>query len=143
MTSNRPRMIVCDQLHANGPTLVRDPFHRDGWVYEEKVDGWRRSYTRTAYGCAWSAGTGATALGASPAWAAVGKLSARALVLDGEVAIYDEKLRSRFDCAPRTRCRRGRHAPDVHGLRLISPGRARAHPAATRSARAVGERPRR
>jgi len=23
------------------PTLVRDPFHRDGWVYEEKVDGWR------------------------------------------------------------------------------------------------------
>jgi len=29
--------------------------------------------------------------------AAVAKLSARALVLDGEVAIYDEKLRSRFD----------------------------------------------
>jgi hypothetical protein len=23
------------------PTLVRKPFHRDGWVYEEKVDGWR------------------------------------------------------------------------------------------------------
>jgi hypothetical protein len=23
------------------PTLVRAPFHRDGWVYEEKVDGWR------------------------------------------------------------------------------------------------------
>jgi hypothetical protein len=22
------------------PTLVREPFHRDGWVYEEKVDGW-------------------------------------------------------------------------------------------------------
>jgi bifunctional non-homologous end joining protein LigD len=22
------------------PTLVQ-PFHRDGWVYEEKVDGWR------------------------------------------------------------------------------------------------------
>jgi ATP-dependent DNA ligase len=21
------------------PTLVREPFHRDGWVYEEKVDG--------------------------------------------------------------------------------------------------------
>src|SRR5215471_495086 len=29
--------------------------------------------------------------------AAVAKLAARALVLDGEVAIYDEKLRSRFD----------------------------------------------
>jgi ATP-dependent DNA ligase len=23
------------------PTLVREPFHRDGWVYEEKVNGWR------------------------------------------------------------------------------------------------------
>jgi ATP-dependent DNA ligase len=23
------------------PTLVREPFHRPGWVYEEKVDGWR------------------------------------------------------------------------------------------------------
>ena len=23
------------------PMLVRPPFHRDGWVYEEKVDGWR------------------------------------------------------------------------------------------------------
>jgi bifunctional non-homologous end joining protein LigD len=23
------------------PTVVREPFHRDGWVCEEKVDGWR------------------------------------------------------------------------------------------------------
>ena len=23
------------------PAQVREPFHRDGWVYEEKVDGWR------------------------------------------------------------------------------------------------------
>jgi ATP-dependent DNA ligase len=23
------------------PTLVREPFHRPGWVFEEKVDGWR------------------------------------------------------------------------------------------------------
>ena len=23
------------------PTLVREPFHRPGWVYEETVDGWR------------------------------------------------------------------------------------------------------
>ncbi len=22
------------------PTLVR-PFHRDGWAFEEKIDGWR------------------------------------------------------------------------------------------------------
>jgi len=23
------------------PTQVREPFHRDGWIYEEKVNGWR------------------------------------------------------------------------------------------------------
>jgi ATP-dependent DNA ligase len=23
------------------PALVREPFHRPGWVYEEKVDGYR------------------------------------------------------------------------------------------------------
>jgi hypothetical protein len=23
------------------PTLVSEPFHRDGWVYEGKVGGWR------------------------------------------------------------------------------------------------------
>jgi hypothetical protein len=80
------------------PTQVREPFHRDGWVYEEKVDGWRtlaykdgarvrlisrngRDHTRRFAGIV----------------AAIAKLSARSLVLDGEVAIFDEQLRSRFD----------------------------------------------
>jgi ATP-dependent DNA ligase len=80
------------------PTQVREPVHEDGWVYEEKVDGWRilaykdgarvrlvsrngRDHTRRFAGIA----------------AAIAKLSARSLVLDGEVAIYDDKLRSRFD----------------------------------------------
>ena len=80
------------------PTLAREPFHRDGWVYEEKCDGWRmlaykdgarvrlvsrngRDHTRRFAAIA----------------AAIAKLSARSLVLDGEVAIYDEQLRSRFD----------------------------------------------
>jgi bifunctional non-homologous end joining protein LigD len=80
------------------PTLVGSPFHRPGWVYEEKVDGWRmlaykdgdrvrlvsrngRDHTRRFADLA----------------AAIGKLSARTLVLDGEVAIYDQQLRSRFD----------------------------------------------
>jgi bifunctional non-homologous end joining protein LigD len=67
-------------------------------VYEEKVDGWRilaykagdrvrlvsrngRDHTRRFADIA----------------AAVAKLSPRSLVLDGEVAIYDQQLRSRFD----------------------------------------------
>jgi hypothetical protein len=28
------------------PTQVPEPFHRDGWVYEEKVDGWRTPLRR-------------------------------------------------------------------------------------------------
>jgi bifunctional non-homologous end joining protein LigD len=89
---------VLSDYTPTAPTLVREPFHRDGWVYEEKVDGWRilaykdgarvrlvsrngRDHTRRFAGIA----------------AAVAKLAARALVLDGEVAIYDQQLRSRFD----------------------------------------------
>ncbi len=26
---------------AMQPTQVREPFHHDGFVYEEKIDGWR------------------------------------------------------------------------------------------------------
>jgi len=80
------------------PTLVREPFHRAGWVFGEKVGGWRmlaykdgdrvhlvsrngRDHTRRFRDIA----------------AAISKLSARSLVLDGEVAIYDQELRSRFD----------------------------------------------
>src|SRR5262245_59425546 len=95
------------------PTQVREPFHRDGWVYEETVDGWRmlaykdgarvrllsrsgRDHTRRFHDIA----------------VAVSKLSARSLVLDGEVAIFDQKLRSRFEwlreptrmLSPRRRC---------------------------------------
>jgi ATP-dependent DNA ligase len=80
------------------PTQVREPFHREGWIYEEKFDGWRmlaykdggrvrlvsrngRDHTRRFAGIA----------------EAVAALSARSLVIDGEVAIYDQQLRSRFD----------------------------------------------
>jgi ATP-dependent DNA ligase len=32
---------VIPQYTPMAPTLVRAPFHRPGWVCEEKVDGWR------------------------------------------------------------------------------------------------------
>jgi len=77
------------------PTLVREPFRRDGWVYEEKVDGWRiLAYERVRLVS--RNGRDHTGRFAGIA-AAVAKLSARSLVLDGEVAIFDEQLRSRFD----------------------------------------------
>jgi bifunctional non-homologous end joining protein LigD len=78
-----------------GPTLVREPFHRDGWIYEEKVDGWRiLAYKdRERVRLVSRNGRDHTRRFADLA-AAVAKLSARTLVLDGEVAIYD---RSRFE----------------------------------------------
>jgi bifunctional non-homologous end joining protein LigD len=90
--------VDADGVVPMQPTLVREPFSRDGWVYEEKVDGWRilaykagdrvrllsrngRDHTRRFADLA----------------AAIAKLSPRSLVLDGEVAIFDQQLRSRFD----------------------------------------------
>jgi bifunctional non-homologous end joining protein LigD len=80
------------------PTLVREPFHRSGWVYEEKVDGWRilaykdraRVRLMSRNGVEHTRRFGDLA-------SAVAKLSGRSLVLDGEVAIYDQQFRSGFD----------------------------------------------
>src|SRR5262245_24966099 len=80
------------------PTQVREPFHRDGWVYEEKVDGWRMLAYKNGDRVRLVSRNGRdhTHRFADLA-AAVAKLSARTLVIDGEVAIYDQQLRSRFD----------------------------------------------
>ena len=32
------RLPAISPMH---PTLVREPFHRGGWIYEEKYDGWQ------------------------------------------------------------------------------------------------------
>jgi hypothetical protein len=35
------------------PTLARLPFHRDGWIYEERVDGGRIIAYKTARPSGW------------------------------------------------------------------------------------------
>src|SRR5262249_7709610 len=80
------------------PTPVREPFHRDGWVYEEKVDGWRMLAYKDGARVRLVSRNGRDHTRRCPGIVtAVAKLSARSLVLDGEVAIYDLKLRLRFD----------------------------------------------
>jgi bifunctional non-homologous end joining protein LigD len=80
------------------PTLVREPFHRDGWVYEEKIDGYRM--------LAYKDGTRVRLVSRNDVdhskrfpelVAAIGRLPGKTLVLDGEVAIFDKQLRSRFE----------------------------------------------
>jgi bifunctional non-homologous end joining protein LigD len=70
------------------PTELPKPFHRDGWVYDEKYDGWRM--------VAEKAGLDHTRRFPELAKAVEG-LDAPSLVLDGEIAIFDRQLVSRFE----------------------------------------------
>jgi bifunctional non-homologous end joining protein LigD len=78
-------------------TLVSEPFHRPGWVYEEKYDGYRiLAYKEGARVTLLSRNakdrTGTFAEVAE----AVGRLPDRSLLLDGEVVAFDRALVSRF-----------------------------------------------
>jgi bifunctional non-homologous end joining protein LigD len=80
------------------PTLVHEPFHRDGWVYEEKVDGWRIVAHKDGRRGWLVSRTGRDHAARFPGVAdAVRRLSARTLVIDGELCVFDERLVSRFD----------------------------------------------
>jgi bifunctional non-homologous end joining protein LigD len=80
------------------PTQVPEPFHRDGWVYEEKVDGWRILAHKDGERVWLFSRTGVNHAGRfREIAAAVAAMPVPTLVLDGEVAIFDEQLRSRFD----------------------------------------------
>lgn len=78
-------------------TLVSEPFHRAGWVYEEKYDGYRI--------LAYKEGDRVTLLSRnaldrtasfSEIAAAVAKLPDRSLLLDGEAVAFDARLVSKF-----------------------------------------------
>jgi bifunctional non-homologous end joining protein LigD len=79
-------------------TDVARPFHRDGWVYEEKYDGWWMIAYKdgTAVRLVSRAGKDHSRRFAELA-AAVRALPPMTLILDGEVAIFDDKLISRFE----------------------------------------------
>ena len=84
-------------LHPLQPTLVK-PFHRPGWVYEEKVDGWRIVVYKNGPTVRLVSRRGNDHTARFPDLAEViGALPDKVLVLDGEVAVFDERLVSRFD----------------------------------------------
>jgi len=83
-------------------TLVDDPFHQPGWVYEEKYDGFRF--------LAYKEGRVVTLLTRNmkdrtdefaEVAAAIARLRAPTLVLDGEVVIFDRRGISRFQLLQR------------------------------------------
>src|SRR5262245_9801892 len=80
------------------PTQVAKPFHRAGFVYEEKVDGYRMLAYKDDVKVRLVSRNGDDHTHRYPdVAAAVGRLKPSTLVLDGELAVFDQQLRSRFD----------------------------------------------
>src|SRR5262245_32278384 len=78
------------------PTLVPEPLHRPGWVYEEKVDGYRMLAYREGKRVRLVSLNDVDHSKRFPELVGAATLPGRALVLDGEVAVFDRQLRSRF-----------------------------------------------
>jgi len=85
------------RAHPMLATLVSEPFHRPGWVYEEKYDGYRI--------LAYKEGNRVTLLSRngkdrtetfSEVAECIARLPDAALLLDGEVVAFDRRLISRF-----------------------------------------------
>src|SRR5215475_15337946 len=79
------------------PTQARQPFHREDWLYEEKIDGWRMLAFKDGKSVRLESRNGVDYTKRFPDLAAaVAALPGTTLVLDGEVAVFDSHLRSRF-----------------------------------------------
>jgi bifunctional non-homologous end joining protein LigD len=79
-------------------TQVARPFHHAGWVYEEKVDGWRVLAYKDGAGVRLMSRQGRDLTRRFPELAAaVGALEVPTLLLDGEIAVFDRQLLSRFE----------------------------------------------
>jgi len=79
------------------PTLAQ-PFDRPGWVYEEKVDGWRMVAYKRGENVRLVSRRGLDHTARFMALAkSLAALPSAELVLDGEIAVFDERLVSRFD----------------------------------------------
>jgi len=90
--------LVVQQYAPMIPTLVPEPFHRPGWIYEEKVDGWRLLAYKDDARVRLISRKGVDHAGRfRELAAAIAALPVPTLVLDGEVAIFDDQLRSRLE----------------------------------------------
>ena len=78
-------------------TLAQQPFHKPGWIYEEKYDGYRILAYKEATGVTLVSRNGKDRTSSYPAVAdAVANLGTETLLLDGEVVAFDRHHVSRF-----------------------------------------------
>ena len=95
----RERSTVCipPPIQPMLPTPA-PPFHRPGWIYEEKYDGWRIIAYKRADTVRLLSRNGIDFTGRfRELAAAIALLPPSTLILDGEVAVFDEHLLSRRD----------------------------------------------
>jgi bifunctional non-homologous end joining protein LigD len=87
--------IALGLMHA---AQVAIPFHRPGWVYEEKVDGFRMVARKEGPRVSLTSRQGKEFTRRFPELAkALAGLGAESAVLDAEVAVFDRQLISRFE----------------------------------------------
>jgi bifunctional non-homologous end joining protein LigD len=80
------------------PSPIARPFHREGWVYEKKYDGWRILALKADGKIQLLSRNGRDHAGRfGELTKVIGALPETTLILDGEVAIFDEHLISRFE----------------------------------------------
>jgi bifunctional non-homologous end joining protein LigD len=85
------------RLHPMLATLVAGPFHRDGWVYEEKYDGDRMlAYKEGDRVQLFSRNAIDRTIRFPRVASAIAGLRAATLLLDGEIVAFDKKGVSRF-----------------------------------------------
>src|SRR5262245_22867619 len=93
----------------------REPFHRDGWIFEEKYDGYRcLAFKQGDKVRLWSRNVRDLTASFPAIAAAVAELAATTLVLDGEIAVFDERLVSHLGYL-------GRHAKKFARGRPLTP----------------------
>lgn len=87
--------------HIRAPmaaTQVARSFHRPGWIYEEKVDGWHVLAYKDAAGVRLVSRNARDLTRRFPELAAaVAELKPPTLILDGEIAVFDRQLLSHFE----------------------------------------------
>jgi ATP-dependent DNA ligase len=80
------------------PTLIPRPIHNDGWVYEEKVDGWRMLAFKDAGRVRLISRAGRDHTRRFRQIVdALTELQAESFMLAGEVAVFDQELVSHFE----------------------------------------------
>ena len=88
-----PTAPVPTRIVPMQPELASEPFHREGWVYEEKLDGWRMVAYKDGPRVRLVSRSGVDQTARFPGIAAaVAGLLAPTLILDGEVCVFDDHL---------------------------------------------------